>query len=357
MPSTYTANGGIELPANGEQSATWGSTVNDNMSILDRITNGVGSISLAGTTHTLPTTDGTLSDGQNRVLVLGGSPSGPNTITVTPNNGQHIYIIKNLSGQTATFTQGSGSNVSVLNGTTKIIYCDGGGGGAAVVDLTATFDLGSLVIGGNTVTASAAELNIMDGVTATTAEINIMDGVTATTAELNIMDGVTASAAELNIMDGVTATTAEINIMDGVTATTAELNYVDGVTSPIQTQLEAKAADTTQDTATWEAGSGTEDTVVSPAKVKAAIQTNLIGDEGAVGTYAFLGRNSNSGSIVAGSTYAGSVLQYAAVISVNSYSYNTALTPEGSSNAGTWRAMGTTNRLQETKATVFLRIS
>ena len=266
MPSTYTANGGIELPANGEQSATWGSTVNDNMSILDRITNGVGSISLAGTTHTLPTTDGTLSDGQNRVLVLGGSPSGPNTITVTPNNGQHIYIIKNLSGQTATFTQGSGSNVSVLNGTTKIIYCDGGGSGAAVVDLTATFDLGSLVIGGNTVTASAAELNIMDGVTATTAEINIMDGVTATTSEINIMDGITATTAELNTLDGftgsvvdfnfatnlnalgisypeyltldgITATTAELNIMDGVTATTAELNYVDGVTSPIQTQL------------------------------------------------------------------------------------------------------------------------
>jgi len=78
---------------------------------------------------------------------------------------------------------------------------------------------------------------------------------------------------------------------------------------------------------------------------------------GDVGTYAFLGRNSNSGSIVAGSTYAGSVLQYAAVISVNSYNYNTALTPEGSSNAGTWRAMGTTNRSQQTKATVFLRIS
>jgi len=233
MPSTYTANGGIELPANGEQSATWGSTVNDNMSILDRITNGVGSISLAGTTHTLPTTDGTLSDGQNRVLVLGGSPSGPNTITVTPNNGQHIYIIKNLSGQTATFTQGSGSNVSVLNGTTKIIYCDGGGSGAAVVDLTATFDLGSLVIGGNTVTASAAELNIMDGVTATTAEINIMDGVTATTAEINIMDGVTATTAEINIMDGVTATTSEINIMDGITATTAELNTLDGFTGSV----------------------------------------------------------------------------------------------------------------------------
>ena len=64
MPSTYTNNGGIELPANGEQSATWGNTVNDNMSIIDRLTNGVGTITLSGTTHTLTTSDGTLSDGQ-----------------------------------------------------------------------------------------------------------------------------------------------------------------------------------------------------------------------------------------------------------------------------------------------------
>ncbi len=54
--------------------------------------------------------------------------------------------------------------------------------------------------------------------------------------------GVTATAAELNKMDGVTATTAELNILDGVTATTDELNYVDGVTSNIQTQLNAKAS-------------------------------------------------------------------------------------------------------------------
>ena len=49
------------------------------------------------------------------------------------------------------------------------------------------------------VTATATELNILDGVTSTTAELNILDGVTATTAELNILDGVTATAAELNI--------------------------------------------------------------------------------------------------------------------------------------------------------------
>lgn len=75
-------------------------------------------------------------------------------------------------------------------------------------------------------------------VTATAAELNLLDGVTATTAELNILDGVTATAAELNILDGVTATSAELNILDGVTATAAELNYVGGVTSAIQTQLD-----------------------------------------------------------------------------------------------------------------------
>ena len=48
---------------------------------------------------------------------------------------------------------------------------------------------------------------------------------------------VTSTAAELNILDGVTSTAAELNILDGVTATAAELNYSDGVTSNIQTQL------------------------------------------------------------------------------------------------------------------------
>ena len=49
--------------------------------------------------------------------------------------------------------------------------------------------------------------------------------------------GYSATAAEINILDGATLSTAELNILDGVTATTAELNYTDGVTSPIQTQI------------------------------------------------------------------------------------------------------------------------
>jgi hypothetical protein len=239
MPSTYTTNGGIELPANGEQSGTWGETVNDNMAIIDRLTNGVGAVSLSGTTHTLTTTDGTLSDGQYNVLVLGGSPSGTNTITISPNDGEHVYVVKNASGQTATFTQGSGANVSVLNNTTKIIYADGAGAGAAVVDITGALDLGSLIIAGTSVTATAAELNILDGVTATAAELNLLDGSIAGTV-------VNSKAVIYGAAGQVEATTVEFDNLSGTGAVSVtnildEDNMASDSATALATQQSIKA--------------------------------------------------------------------------------------------------------------------
>jgi len=144
-------------------------------------------------------------------------------------------------------------------------------------------------LGGTTVTSTAAELNLLDGVTATTTEINYVDGVTSniqtqldakaptasptftgtatiptasvttlnlggialtsTAVELNYVNGVTSNIqTQLNSKGtvdnlgdlGLTATAVEINKLDGVTASTTELNYVTGVTSSIQTQLDAK---------------------------------------------------------------------------------------------------------------------
>ena len=76
-------------------------------------------------------------------------------------------------------------------------------------------------------TLTSPKINEDVVVSATATEINLLDGVTATTSELNILDGVTATASELNILDGVTSTATELNLLDGVTATTAELNYLD----------------------------------------------------------------------------------------------------------------------------------
>ena len=117
-----------------------------------------------------------------------------------------------------------------------------------------------LSIAGTTVTSTAAELNILDGVTATASELNILDGVTSSTAELNILDGVTATASELNILDGVTSSTAELNILDGVTATASELNVLDGVTAFVDED------DMASDSAT---------SIPSQQSVKAYVQSQL----------------------------------------------------------------------------------
>ena len=162
MPSTYTTANGIELIATGEQSGAWGDTTNINLQIVDRVLTGVGTITLSGTTHTLTTTDGTLSDGMYKVLVLSGSPSGTNTITISPNNAQKVYLVYNNSGQSAIFTQGSGSDVTVANGDTELIYTDGAGSGASVFDFSANLAMSSVNITGGSVTG-ITDLAVADG--------------------------------------------------------------------------------------------------------------------------------------------------------------------------------------------------
>ena len=163
MASTYTTNTGIEKPGTGEQSGTWGTTTNTNFDIIDRAVNGVGAISLSGTTHTLTTSDGSLSDGMYKVLVLGGSPSGTNTITIAPNDAQKFYVVINSSGESAIFTQGSGGNATIANGATKLIYADGAGAGAQVVDLSSTLvanTLGTLNIVDDTTPQLGGNLDV-----------------------------------------------------------------------------------------------------------------------------------------------------------------------------------------------------
>ena len=178
MASTYTSNIGVEKIGAGEQAGTWGNTTNNNLDILDRAINGVGAITLSGTSHTLTTSDGTLSDGGFKVLVLGGSPSGTNTITISPNDQDKVYIVQNGTSQTATFTQGSGGNVSVAAGSKKIIFADGAGSGAAVTDVTDALDFTTLRLAGTAVSSTATELNIVDGDTsAGTTAVASGDGI------------------------------------------------------------------------------------------------------------------------------------------------------------------------------------
>lgn len=163
MPSTYTTRNGIELIATGEQSGNWGLTTNTNLQIVDRVLSGVGTIDLSGSgaAHTLTTTDGTLTDGMYKLLILDGATEAC-TITIAPNDAQKIYFVYNNSGESCVFTQGSGGNVTIADGDTKVIYADGAGAGAAVADFTADLAMSSVTITGGSV-SGITDLAVADG--------------------------------------------------------------------------------------------------------------------------------------------------------------------------------------------------
>ena len=200
--ATYTTNSGIKKIATGDESGTWGTSTNTNFDIIDRIAAGVGSITLSGTTHTLTTSDGTASDGQYHVLLLGGSPSGTNTITVAPNDTKRMYFVKNNSGQSAIFSQGSGANVNVANGASAIIYCDGAGSGAAVVDLGASLPLSGALLAANNLSdvanagTSRSSLGLAIGTNVLAYDANLQAFVTALT--LPTSDGTNGQALVTN---------------------------------------------------------------------------------------------------------------------------------------------------------------
>lgn len=67
--------------------------------------------------------------------------------------------------------------------------------------------------------------------------------LTATATELNILDGATLSVVELNKLDGVSSSTADLNVVSGVSASisSTQLNYLSNASANIQTQLNTKS--------------------------------------------------------------------------------------------------------------------
>jgi len=132
MASTYT-DLGLELMATGENAGTWGTKTNANLSLIEQLTGGVSSLSIAGGagTQALTIVDGALTGtAQQRVIEFTGSITG-NRIITFPLLTETFYFIKNnTSGAyTVQLKAVSGSGATVTFATTdkawKILYCDG----------------------------------------------------------------------------------------------------------------------------------------------------------------------------------------------------------------------------------------
>jgi hypothetical protein len=99
----------------------------------------------------------------------------------------------------------------------------------------------------------------------------------------------------------VTATASELNVLDGITASTAELNYCDGVTSNIQTQLNGKLS--TSGTAAKATADASGNTITSTYATKTELTNGLAGKANSSHTHDYLPLSGGSltGSITFGS--------------------------------------------------------
>ena len=219
MASSYTTNFGIEEMGSGDQSGSWGTTTNYNWDILDRIAS-YKAVTVSSTSHTLTVREASpdsgtsnVQDGMFRVIkfIDAGDIGGNCTVTVGPNTTTAWFIMENAlsASRTIDVSQGSGANVTIQNGKNVIVYCDGAGGGAAVVDAIADLQVGSLEVTGAGAIDGNATVGGTLGVTGNTTLSGTL-GVTSTTtlsSTLGVTSLITGSAgASLDKEDSGTTT-------------------------------------------------------------------------------------------------------------------------------------------------------
>ena len=113
MPSTYTPGIRLEQPADGEQAASWGDTVNRDLYLLDIAVSGVTSITTSGGILVLQTLNGQPDQSRSAVIEISGSLT-QNLNVVFPAGYTKLIHFRNLL---------------VANGFSLIVECAGGTGG------------------------------------------------------------------------------------------------------------------------------------------------------------------------------------------------------------------------------------
>ena len=157
MASTYVNDLRLNELGTGDGSGTWGTTTNTNLELIaEAFGFGTEAITTNANTHTSTVADGSTDPVRNMYIKYTGALDSNCTITIAPNNISRVHFIENAttdSGSSGPYSiiisQGSGANVTIPNGQVAVVYLDGAGSGAAVVNALTNLNAthGQLTIG------------------------------------------------------------------------------------------------------------------------------------------------------------------------------------------------------------------
>jgi hypothetical protein len=262
MPSTYTLNNGIELIATGEQSGTWGDTTNVNLGLIDTALDGQVTITLAsagssGSPNTLAISDGSASNGRNRLVIFadGGDLGATAFVQLTPNDAEKIVYIRNdLSGGRAiTLFQGTynaSNDYEVPAGTTAVVFFNGGGAGAVAANVFNNAFFDSLRLGSVSVTAILDEDNMAsDSATALATQQSIKAYVDAQVGANNELSEILANGNTSGGNDIQMTTTDEVQFRDAALKISSSVDGQLDIAADVELEIVAPTLDINASTA------------------------------------------------------------------------------------------------------------
>ena len=147
MASTYVNDLRLNEMATGDQSGSWGTVTNTNLELIaEAFSYSAEAITTNADAHTTTIADGATDPGRSMFLKYTGTLDSACTITIGPNTVSKLWFIENATSgsQNIIIKQGSGATVTIASGKTKVIYSDGVGSGAKMVDAFAALDVGAL---------------------------------------------------------------------------------------------------------------------------------------------------------------------------------------------------------------------
>jgi hypothetical protein len=162
--ATYVNNLRLKEIGTGDESGTWGASTNTNLELIgEALGFGTEGITTNADTHTTTVADGSADEGRAMYLKYTGTLDSACTITIGPNTLKRVHMIENATSgsQNIIISQGSGANVTIPPGDTKVVYLDGAGSGAAVVDAFASLSAVDLKVQDDlSLTSDSAVLNM-----------------------------------------------------------------------------------------------------------------------------------------------------------------------------------------------------